>query len=210
MIKLKIFNIEKNTPVCVIDKEDFKFDLLIGLDTMKSFKLRQNKYLEISQARSDEKPKDRPSDEILNKTDNKTPLFSEHQINWNKAIPIEEFDAKVSHLDNTKRKKIYDLIDKYDSIFAKNQYNIGTVSKYEAHITLSEIKYIAKKPYRCSFEDHKEIEKQVAKLLQHGLIEESCSPFAAPVTMEYKKVSEGKPKEKVRTCIDFRELKKKF
>jgi transposase InsO family protein len=70
------------------------------------------------------------------------------------------------------------------------------------------MKYIAKKPYRCSYDDQAEIEKQVKELLENGIIEQSCSPFAAPVTMAYKKVGEGKPKEKVRMCVDFRELNK--
>lgn len=105
------------------------------------------------------------------------------QINWNEAIPTEEFEAKVDHLDDAKKSIIYELLDKYDSIFAKNQYDIGTVPQHEARITLSEMKYTAKKPYRCSFEDQKEIERQVAELLRHGMIEQSSFPFAAPVTM---------------------------
>lgn len=38
------------------------------------------------------------------------------------------------------------MIDKYDTIFVKDQYDIGIVSEHEAHITLSEMKYVAKKP----------------------------------------------------------------
>lgn len=48
----------------------------------------------------------------------------------------------------------------------------------------------------------------MGELLKHGRIEESCSPFAAPVTMAYKKTGEGGKKEKTRMCIDFRELNK--
>jgi hypothetical protein len=44
----------------------------------------------------------------------------------------------------------------------------------------------------------------VSKLLQKNLIEESYSPFAAPVTLAYKK-EEGK---RSRLCIDFRDLNK--
>jgi len=52
-------------------------------------------------------------------------------------------------------------------------------------------------------DDKKEIEKQIAKLLEKNLIEESYSLFAAPVTLAYKK-NEGK----IRMCIDFRDLNK--
>ena len=67
---------------------------------------------------------------------------------------------------------------------------MGTVSDFEAKITLMEDKYVAKKPYICSFADQKEIESQVAKLLHHGMIEESSSPFASPVTTAYKKTGD--------------------
>lgn len=53
-------------------------------------------------------------------------------------------------------------------------------------------------------EDRKEIENQIAKLLDKKLIEESYSPFEAPVTLAYKR-DENK---KSRLCIDFRDLNK--
>lgn len=109
-------------------------------------------------------------------------------------------------MDNTKRIKIEKLIEKYKTIFAKDKYDIGTVSDYEARIDLTIDKYCSKRPYRCSIEDKKEIETQVAKLLEKELIEESYSPFAAPVTLAYKK-DEGK---KSRLCTDFRDLKTKL
>lgn len=86
----------------------------------------------------------------------------------------------------------------------KNRHDVGTVKEYEAHIDLIIDKYCYKRPYRCTAEDRKEIEEQVAKLLEKGLIGESYSPFAAPVTLAYKK----KEKRKSRLCIDFRELNK--
>ena len=75
---------------------------------------------------------------------------------------------------------------------------------YEAHIELTMDKYCSKRPYRCSIEDKKEIEQQIAQLLKKNLIEESYSPFAAPVTLAYKK-EDGR---KSRLCIDFRDLNK--
>jgi len=53
-------------------------------------------------------------------------------------------------------------------------------------------------------EDKAEIEKQVAQLLKHNLIEESYSPFAAPVTLAYKR-DDGR---RTRLCIDFRDINK--
>lgn len=96
------------------------------------------------------------------------------------------------------------IIKKNERIFAKSKFDIGTIKDYEGTVKLTENKYISKKPYRCSFQDRLEIEKQVEELLNANLIEESSSPYAAPVTMAYKK-EDGK---KSRLCIDFKELNK--
>lgn len=83
---------------------------------------------------------------------------------------------------------------------------MGKVKNYEAQIKLTENRYIARKPYRCSFKDIQEIEKQITELLKRRLIDESTSPFAAPVTFAYKK--ENGEKNKNRSCVGFRELNK--
>jgi len=96
------------------------------------------------------------------------------------------------------------LIKKYRAVFAKDKYDIGTVKEYEARIDLIINNYCCKRPYRCAIEDKKEIEQQITKLLEKNLIEESYSPFAAPVTLAFKR-DEGR---RARLCIDFRELNK--
>jgi len=78
------------------------------------------------------------------------------------------------------------------------------VREYEARIDLSVDKYCSKRPYRCSVEDKNEIEEQISKLLEKKLIEVSYSPFAAPVTLAFKK----EDKRRSRLCIDFRDFNK--
>lgn len=78
------------------------------------------------------------------------------------------------------------------------------MKEYEEHIDLLIDKYCSKRPYRCTIEDKKEIEEQIEKLLEKNLIEESYSPFAAPVTLAFKK----EENRKSRLCIDFRDLNK--
>lgn len=95
-------------------------------------------------------------------------------------------------------------MERYSAIFVKDRYDVGTVKDYEARIDLLIDKYCSKRPYRCNMEERKEIETQIAKLLKNNLIEESYSPFAAPVTLAYKK----KEDRKTRLCIDFRDLNK--
>lgn len=125
-------------------------------------------------------------------------------INFKEHTKVKEFIMDLSHLNSEEKSEINKLIDKYKSSFAKDKYDIGTVKDYEARIDLLVDKYFSKRPYRCSIEDKLEIEEQVRKLLERNLIEESYSPFAAPVTLAFKK----EDNRKTRLCIDFRELNK--
>lgn len=210
-LKIKIYNIEKIMNVFVVDNENFNYDFLIGLDCIKNFKLLQNENLEIIQS------KDQNENEITSNRENinvnipglsgdmkKKINTQKRNINFNEHINANEFEVLINHLDSYKQSEIDKLIDKYKSVFAKNKYDVGTVRDYEAHIDLMIDKYCYKRPYRCTIEDRKEIENQIAKLLEKGLIEESYSPFAAPVTLAYKKEEDRRS----RLCIDFRKLNK--
>lgn len=168
-IKIKIFNIEKVMNVVVIDKENFQYDVLIGLDMIKEFKLSQDENLEISQ---------KANGNIKGKN-----IRNKYSINFNEHVDVSDFKISVNHLDYQKKTEIDRIIERHSAIFAKNRYDIGTVKDYEARIDLLIDKYCSKRPYRCNMEDKKEIEAQIAKLLER--IEESYSPFAAPVILGY-------------------------
>lgn len=228
-LKIKIFDVEKHVNIFVIDEDNFDYDFLVGLDCIQIFYLTQNENLNITQnIRSDnnkdylknkekqpintkEIPGSSGSD-IGNKEGtyyekkvvDLTKKNNEYTINYNENIIVDNLDISVNNLDNQQKSAIDKLICKYNSSFAKDKYDIGTVKGYEAHIDLLIDKYCSKRPYRCSIEDMKEIEHQISKLLDNNLIEESYSPFAAPITLAFKK-EEGK---RSRLCIDFRELNK--
>ncbi|GFT42757.1 retrovirus-related Pol polyprotein from transposon opus [Trichonephila clavipes] len=61
---------------------------------------------------------------------------------------------------------------------------------------------ISLRPYRNSQQESKEIQTQIEELLKAGFIRPSHSPYAAPVTLAYKK-DEGK---RSRLCIEYRKL----
>lgn len=125
-------------------------------------------------------------------------------VNFNEHIKEEDFKIKIDHLTENQKSEINKLVEEYKSIFAKDKYDVGTVQQYEARIDLLVDKYCSKRPYKCTVGDKKEIEEQVSKLLEKELIEESYSPFAAPVTLAFKKDDN----KRSRLCIDFRELNK--
>ena len=225
-LKIKIYNIEKEMNVFVIDNENFNYEFLIGLDCIKEFKLIQNEDLKITQYHDPKEKEEKNENSNIpdlpvdiaekfqnkgneNKTNETNPKYfdctnKEYKVNFNEHINTDEFEIIINHLDSDKQSEIEKLIEKYKSVFAKDKYDIGTVKNYEAHIDLIVDKYCYKRPYRCTIEDKREIESQIEKLLKKNLIEESYSPFAAPVTLAYKK----EDNRKSRLCIDFRELNK--
>lgn len=196
-IEIKIFEIKKKVDVFIIDEENFKYDFLIGLDMIKNFKLIQSENLIITQKNDNKIKKDITNNKIKNNQENYT-------INFNEHIKENDFQMNIDHLTKNQKSEINKLIDKYKSVFAKDKYDIGTVKEYEARIDLLIDKYCSKRPYRCTVEDKKEIEEQISKLLDKKLIEESYSPFAAPITLAFKK----EDNRRSRLCIDFRDLNK--
>jgi len=128
------------------------------------------------------------------------------RISRSKSVdkPMKVNENRVNNLNKHTDDRVQNILKKYDNIFARSKFDVGAVLDYEAIIKLTENRYVSKKPYKCSINDKKEIENQIEGLLKAGLIEESCSPYGAPVTLVYKK-EDGR---KSRLCIDYRELNK--
>ena len=186
-IKIKIFEIEEEMDVYIIKEEDFD-DFIIGLDMIKKFRLTQNENLKIEQKNKPHiKTLKNTFEENSDKEEDKDSKMGINSINFNEHIQKKELEITIDHLVNQKKNEIWKIIEDYKTIFAKDKYDIGTVNDYEADIDLLVDKYCSKRPYICTIEDKKEIEEQISILLKRNLIEESYSPFAAPVTLAYKK-----------------------
>lgn len=190
LVKLnaRIDETEKNIHAFVYENENFKYDLILGLDSVKKFGLTHDKNLNIK----------------LNNTKQIDENNNRYEVNFNEFIDTTKFEIDTNHLEDEKKRKIDNIVNNYKGIFAKDKYDVGEVKNYEAFIDLQIDRYCYKRPYRCSIEDRKEIEGQISKLLKRGLIEDSYSPFAAPVTLAFKK----EENKKNRLCVDFRELNK--
>ncbi|GFV06651.1 retrovirus-related Pol polyprotein from transposon opus [Trichonephila clavipes] len=94
------------------------------------------------------------------------------------------------------------LLDKFQTIFSQNKYDVGCINLESQRIHLMSDLPISLRPYRNSQQESKEIQTQIEELLKAGFIRPSYSPYAAPVTLAYKK-DEGK---RSRLCIDYRKL----
>jgi len=103
-IKIKIFEIEEKIDVHIVENEHCD-DFLIGLDTIKKFKLIQKEDLRIEQKRNKDikKPNNTIEENCIDKEKNKK--TKEYSINFNEHIQKDEFEIKIEHLDTQKKKK---------------------------------------------------------------------------------------------------------
>ncbi|KAK2578586.1 hypothetical protein KPH14_000920 [Odynerus spinipes] len=120
--KMKIHKIEKTVEVFVVDDENFEYDILLGLDTIKNFCLKQDYDLKIYQKINSENKED----EI--KYFNTNTEIQEYLINFNEGIPIDQFEAKLDYLPKEKKEKIQNLIDKHETTFARNKFDVAPVT----------------------------------------------------------------------------------
>ena len=132
-IKIKIFDIEDEVDVFIVNTEDFE-DFLIGLDMIKKFKLTQDEELKILQKKIDETNKS--NNTKIDTAEEKKRNIEQISVNFNEHVEEDEFQIRMEHLDKMKKKEIEKLIDKHKSVFAKDKYDVGTVKDYEARIDL--------------------------------------------------------------------------
>ena len=111
-----------------------------------------------------------------------------------------EIQNQVSHRSQV---LVKELIHQFSHLFATDATDLGRIDLEEHRIVLTDDIPLAQRPYRQSVYDADETARQIRELLAKGLIRESLSPYAAPITLADKK--DGSK----RLCVDYRRLNKK-
>ena len=91
------------------------------------------------------------------------------------------------------------LLFKYRHVFSKDDNDIGTTNVVKHKIVPRSDKIVYRRQYKHTEQQHQEIDKEVQKLLDSGVIKESMSPYNSPVLMVPKKEA-----GKWRFCLDCR------
>jgi hypothetical protein len=89
------------------------------------------------------------------------------------------------------------LLEEYQDIFTEAP---GTTHLEEHKIELTTTDPIRVRPYPVPYAKRKDVQEEIQKMLDAGVIEPSSSPYTAPVVMVKKKDGTN------RFCIDFRLL----
>lgn len=127
------------------------------------------------------------------------------ETNSDKDIPKFASLVRTKHIDPQHRDTIERILSSYIDVFNFETDALPCTNLTEHTINLKDNKPINIKNYRHP-ECHKtEIEKQIGEMLQKNIIEESDSPYNAPVWVVPKKL-DASGKKKWRIVIDFRKL----
>ena len=110
-------------------------------------------------------------------------------------------EAIVNCPSASQRSAIAGLLHKYSDVFSKDDADIGLTHTVTHSIPVPPgTKPIRCAPRRMGPEKEAEIEKQLDKLLQQGLIEPGDGPWSSPVVLVRKK------DQSFRFCLDYRAL----
>ena len=121
--------------------------------------------------------------------------------------PKKEVDVIQQMMDNLpneltekQRDQAKKLLQENEAIFSKGEYDIGRRPVVEYRIDTGEHRPIRQPLRRHLFKHLETIDKQVAEMEEHGIIEPTASPWASNVVLVRKK--DGS----LRFCIDYQQL----
>lgn len=109
----------------------------------------------------------------------------------------------LSHLNENEQKTVRDMLFEESDVFAKWDSDIGCIPSLQLKINLTD-----NVPVQTSYNSipkplYKEVKEYVQRLLDHGWIRKSTSPYSSPVVCVRKKDMT------LRLCVDFRGLNRK-
>lgn len=117
-------------------------------------------------------------------------------------------NLRLEHLNPEEKKAIHQLCLQYRDIFHCEDFPLTFTNEIKHGIRLKDEAPVYTKSYRYPQVLKQEVQQQVSKLLEQGIIRHSISPWNSPVWIVPKKEDASK-KKKWRMVIDYRKLNEK-
>ena len=92
------------------------------------------------------------------------------------------------------------LLEEYQDVFSKTDEDIGKTGLEQHRIPTGDAKPIKLPPRRAPLHMQEEVDEQIQKMLDQGVVEKCQSPRAAPLVIIKKKDGSN------RICVDYRRL----
>lgn len=162
------------------------FDAIIGHDTLKEL----NSMIDTSEAKL-----------IINKQ-HVIPLL-QYQLQQ-----VNKIQVRDDHLKNNEKQLLKNVLMKFQDLFQPADEKLPFTTRIKAEIRTTDNNPIYSKtyPYPQALKD--EVERQITKLLNDGIIRPSKSPYNSPIWIVQKKMDASNEK-KYRMVIDYRKLNSK-
>ena len=113
------------------------------------------------------------------------------------------FEKSQEDLTPEYTKQVYELLQEYSDIFAKDSKDIGKTTLITHDVNTGNAKPVSQQVRRQSPEEHAAMKKIVEELHRVGVVQPSRSQWAASIRMAKKKNGSW------RMCIDYRDLNKR-
>jgi len=134
-------------------------------------------------------------------------------VNGNKRFRIKQLPAqainnikvRTEHMSDSQKKTIDTLTNTFRNLFADPEQKLTYATNVVGEIRTSSDTPVYTKHYPYPIALKQEVEKQIAEMLDDGIIRPSRSPYNAPVWVVPKK-TDASGKKKYRLVIDYRKL----
>lgn len=133
--------------------------------------------------------------------------FSQIHSEQSEMIPIEK-SIRTDHLNSEEKKEILKICKKYSALFHKEGDKLSFTNQIKHKIKTTDDQAVYSKIYRYPYIHKEEIQKQINKLLEQGIIRPSFSPWSSPIWVVAKKL-DASGIQKWRLVIDYRKLNAK-
>jgi transposase InsO family protein len=119
-------------------------------------------------------------------------------LSRNKRLPVEAVEVSVGRLPKEHAEELRTLLKEFSDIFG--EIVPGSAKGVRHRIELEKRGPVVKRPYRMALIKQEKVEGHVKDMLGKGIIQESSSPFCAPVVLAAKKDGTD------RFCVDYTAL----
>ena len=117
-----------------------------------------------------------------------------------KPLVSEQFDLDTLNLSSPQRKELASLLDEFTDIFSSGPADLGRTGIVQHRIDTGDHPPIKQAPRRVPMHQQGTVRQHMDDMLQHGVVQPSTSPWAAPIVLVKKK--DGT----TRFCVDYRKL----
>lgn len=115
---------------------------------------------------------------------------------------------RTQHMNSEERQAIHKLISKFSHLFHDNNSQLTFTNKVKHEIKTSDEIPVHTKTYRFPFCHKQEVNSQINKMLEDGIIRHSQSPWSSPIWIVPKK-ADASGQKKWRIVVDYRKVNEK-